>query len=103
MRYQYLEHAYGLNGVGSITFEGNTLSPNRIKAVREKLRQTNAACIFSEPQFSNRSIATIGEGFDIKVATLDPLGTKFPADENLYFKLLKSLAHNLKQCLTLKK
>ena len=98
--YQYLEHAYGLNGVGSITFEGSeSLSPSRIKAVREKLHQTNAACVFSEPQFSTRAIETVSEDFDIKVATLDPLGTELPADENLYFKLLKNLAHGLKQCL----
>ena len=98
--YQYLEHAYGLNGIGSITFEGSkSLSPSRIKSVREKLHQTNAACVFSEPQFSARVIETVSEGFDIKVATLDPLGTELPADENLYFKLLKNLAHGLKQCL----
>ena len=98
--YQYLENAYGLNGIGAITFEGSeSLSPHRIKSVREKLHQTNAACVFSEPQFSDRAIETVSEDFDIKIATLDPLGTELPADENLYFKLLENLAHSLKQCL----
>ena len=98
--YQYFEHAYGLNGVGSITFEGGeSLSPVRIKSVREKLQRTGAACIFSEPQFPARPIQTIAEGFDIKVSVLDPLGANLPNDENLYFKLLDNLAHNLTECL----
>ena len=98
--YQYFEHAYGLNGVGSIVFEGGeSLSPVRIKSVREKLQRTGAACIFSEPQFPARPIQTIAEGFDIKVSVLDPLGAKLPNDENLYFKLLGNLAQNLTQCL----
>ena len=98
--YQYFEHAYGLNGVGSIMFEGGeSLSPVRIKSVREKLQRTGAACIFSEPQFPARPIRTITEGFDIKVSVLDPLGADLPNDENLYFKLLDNLANNLTQCL----
>ena len=98
--YQYFEHAYGLNGVGSIVFEGGeSLSPVRIKAVREKLQRTGAACVFSEPQFPARPIQTIAEGFDIKVSVLDPLGAELPNDENLYFKLLNNLAGNLTQCL----
>ena len=98
--YQYFEHAYGLNGVGSIVFEGGeSLSPVRIKAVREKLQRTGAACVFSEPQFPARPIQTIAEGFDIKVSALDPLGADLPNDENLYFKLLNNLAGNLTQCL----
>ena len=99
--YQYFEHAYGLNGVGSITFEGGgSLSPVRIKSVREKLQRTGATCVFSEPQFPARPIRIIAEGFDIKVSVLDPLGTELPNDKNLYFGLLENLAHNLTQCLT---
>ncbi len=99
--YQYFEHAYGLNGVGSITFEGGELlSPVRIKSVREKLQRTRATCVFSEPQFPARPIQTIAEGFDIKVSVLDPLGANLASDESLYFGLLEDLAHNLTQCLT---
>ena len=99
--YQYFEHAYGLNGVGSIVLEGGeSLSPVRIKSVREKLQRTGATCIFSEPQFSARPIQTIAEGFDIKVSVLDPLGAELPNNENLYFKLLDNLAYNLTECLT---
>ena len=101
--YQYFEHTYGLNGVGSIVFEGGeSLSPVRIKSVREKLQRTGAACIFSEPQFPARPIQTIAEGFDIKVSVLDPLGANLPNDENLYFTLLDNLAYNLTECLMAK-
>ena len=97
--YQYLEHAYGLSYAGAITFEGRAPSPNRISMMRERLKQTKATCIFKEPQFSDRLIKTVSEGFDMKVGILDPLGAEFAADEDLYFKLLRNLAQNLKQCL----
>ena len=98
--YQYLEHAYGLSGVGSITFEPDeSPSPNRIKEVRKKIIQTNAQCVFREPQFSDRLIATVTEGTNAISGTLDPLGTNLNTGETLYFNLMRNLAKNLNQCL----
>ncbi len=99
--YQYFERAYGLNGVGSITFDPNQPpSSNRIKAVREKLRQTEVNCVFHEPQFSDRLVKTVIQGTNAKNSTLDPLGSGLSDGENLYFNLLKNLAKNLEQCLS---
>lgn len=98
--YQYFEHAYGLSGVGSITFEPDeSPSPNRIKEMRNKLQLTNAKCVFREPQFSDRLVTTITEGTSAKSGTLDPLGANLADGETLYFSMMKNLAVSLKQCL----
>lgn len=98
--YQYFEQAYGLNAVGSITFNPDEPStPKRIIEIREKLQQTGASCIFHEPQFSDRLINTITEGTNTKSGILDPLGANLTEGDHLYFDLLKNLAANLKQCL----
>jgi len=98
--YQYFEHAYGLNAIGSITLEPDMpAAPQRIKALRTKLQQTGARCIFREPQFPDRLIDTISEGMSVRIGTLDPLGAELTPDGDLYFKLLENLALNLKRCL----
>jgi len=98
--YQYFEQAYGLSYAGSITIDPTLApSPNRIRAIQQRLREAGAICIFKEPQFSDRLIATVSEGFDIKVGELDPLGVGVPAGEDAYFKLLDNLARNLRECL----
>ena len=98
--YRYFENAYGLTAVGSIQLiPGELAAPGRIGEVRRKLRQTQAKCVFREPQFSDRLVQTVVEGTDAKSATLDPLGADLAPGEDLYFELLRNLAANLKSCL----
>ncbi len=98
--YQYFERAYGLSGVGSITFEPDeSPSPQRIKEVRQKLKETGAQCVFREPQFSDRLIKTVTEGTNTKRGMLDPLGVDLNDGKDLYFSLMRDIASNLKRCL----
>ncbi len=99
--YQYFERHYGLRAAGSITLDPHEFpSPNRIKEIREKLKQTSTVCIFREPQFSNRLIKTITEGTSAKHGILDPLGARIDDGPMLYFKLMRDMADNFKQCLS---
>ena len=100
--YQYFERAFNLNAVGSISFRDDiqSVSPNRIKEIKDKIKTTNAECVFREPQFSDRLINTIAEKADVKVETLDPLGASLQNDKELYFTLMRELADNFKECLT---
>ncbi|MFQ3361631.1 MAG: zinc transport system substrate-binding protein [Alphaproteobacteria bacterium] len=100
--YQYFERAFNLNAVGSISLRDDihSVSPNRIKEIKDKIKKTNAECVFREPQFSDRLINTIAEKADIKVGTLDPLGASLQNDKGLYFTLMRELADNFKKCLT---
>lgn len=94
--YQYFEAAYGLNAVGSVTIDPDRKpGAKRISAIRRKLKEMDARCVFSEPQFESRLVATIIEGTGIKTAILDPLGTDIPAGPEAYFQLMQHLADNL--------
>ena len=96
--YQYFERAYGLRGVGSILLNPEASpSPNRIRAVRGKLKETGAQCVFREPQFSDRLVDTVREATNAKSGILDPLGADLAPGADLYVKLLRNLAHNLKE------
>ena len=94
--YQYFESAYGLNAVGSITIDPERRpGAKRIKDIRQKIKQLGARCVFSEPQFESRLIATVIEGTGAKTGTLDPLGADLTAGPEAYFQLMTRLADNL--------
>ena len=97
--YQYFEKHYGLNGVGSITFDPHDFpSPKRLKEIRGKLNEMSAACVFSEPQFSDRLVRTVIKGTSAKTALIDPLGSNIKDGPNLYFELLSEMAGSFKRC-----
>jgi zinc transport system substrate-binding protein len=94
--YQYFENAYGLNAVGSITVDPERQpGAKRILEMREKIQSLNARCVFSEPQFEPRLLATLIEGTGARTGTLDPLGSELPAGPESYFLLLNNLADDL--------
>ena len=94
--YQYFEAAYGLNAVGSLTIDPErTSGARRIQEIRKKIRALNARCVFSEPQFEPRLVATVIEGTGAKTGVLDPLGADLTAGPESYFVLLNAMADNL--------
>lgn len=94
--YQYFEAAYGLNVVGSITVDPERQpGARRISEIRRKIKSLDARCVFNEPQFEPRLVATIIEGTGARSGVLDPLGAELPAGPETYFQLLNQLADNL--------
>ncbi len=94
--YQYFESAYDLNSIGSITIDPNRKpGAKRIKEIRQKIKQLNARCVFSEPQFESRLVATVLEGTGAKAGSLDPLGADLPEGPEAYFQLMTRLGENL--------
>jgi len=94
--YQYFEVAYGLSAVGSITIDPERKpGARRIRELREKIKELNARCVFSEPQFEQRVVVTVIEGSGAKRGTLDPLGGGISAGPEAYFLLMDALADNL--------
>lgn len=99
--YQYLEDAFALNAVGSLT-----LSPEqrpgarRVMEIREKIMQTGAACVFREPQFEPTIVETIIEGTGARIGVLDPIGAELAEGEDAYFALLHALSTSLVDCLS---
>lgn len=98
--YQYFENRFGLNAVGSIVVNPESEpGAQRISELRAKVRDTNAACIFAEPQFEPKLVATVVEGTPTRIGTLDPVGTDLSDGPDLYFDLLRNLSGDLRACL----
>ncbi len=99
--YQYFERRYGLAPAGSVTISPDVpASARRISALRKKVADLKAACIFAEPQFAPRLIDPIIEGTKVRRGVLDPLGAAVPAGPEQYFALMRALAGDLRSCLT---
>lgn len=98
--YQYLEHRFGLNAVGSILVDPDEQpSAKRITDLRKKVAALGAVCVFAEPGHHPRTISSVIEGTRSRTAVLDPEGTALTPGPNLYFELMSSLATAMKDCL----
>ncbi len=99
--YQYFENRFGLNAVGSITVSPEKApGAARLRQINEKIVQSGAVCVFSEPQFESRLVNTIIEGTNAKTGVLDPLGADLEPGPELYPQLIRNLAKSLKDCLS---
>lgn len=98
--YQYFEHRFGLNAVGSILVDPDEQpSAKRISDLRKKVASLGAVCVFAEPGHQPRTISSVTEGTRSRTAVLDPEGTALTPGPNLYFDLMSSLATAMKDCL----
>jgi len=99
--YQYFEARYGLSAAGSITLDPDRPpSAKRLTALKEKLQQSKATCVFREPQFPAPIVETLAKSAGAKVGMLDPQGSSLPPGPDLYPALLSNLADSLTKCLS---
>ena len=98
--YQYFEQRFGLRATGSITLNPEVQpGAKRIKELRARLQAGGAVCVFAEPQFEPRLVATLIEGTKVRKGTLDPIGLALAPDASAYENLLRALASDLRTCL----
>lgn len=98
--YHHFEHRYGVEATGAITLSPETApSAERVMEIRTKIAESGARCVFSEPQFEPKIVATVIEGTGAKTATLDPLGAGLANGPDLYPQLIANLAKSLTGCL----
>jgi zinc transport system substrate-binding protein len=98
--YQYFEKRFDMEAAGSITVNPEVRpSAERVAAIRDKVRELNAVCAFSEPQFDSQLIDVVIEGTDARTAVLDPLGATLDDGPELYFDLIRNLATSMRDCL----
>jgi zinc transport system substrate-binding protein len=99
--YQYLENRYGLTPAGAVTVSPEIApSAKRLSELRKKIAALKAVCVFAEPQFEPKLVRTITEGTSARTGTLDYLGASLKPGPDLYFSVLRSLAGDLKTCLS---
>ena len=98
--YQYFETRFGLTASGSITVSPEVMpGAERVSELRKKVQELGAVCIFAEPQFEPKLVATIAEGTKAKTGVLDPLGASIAEGPELYFTLIRDMATSFKTCL----
>jgi zinc transport system substrate-binding protein len=98
--YQYFERRFGLKAAGSVTVSPEVApSAKRLTALRRKIGQLKAVCVFSEPQFEPRLVASITEGTKAQRGVLDPNGAAIPAGPGHYAALLRGMAGDFVSCL----
>lgn len=98
--YHYFENRFDIEAAGAVSLsDASKPGPARVEEVRNTIRKLDAVCVFTEPQFKPTLVATIVEGTDARVATLDPLGINLEPGAALYPALLTQLADNLVACL----
>jgi zinc transport system substrate-binding protein len=99
--YHYLEDRYGLNATGAIT-----VSPDqppgaaRLSALRERINQAGAVCIFAEPQFEPALVRTLAQGTKARTGVLDPEGANIADGPDLYGQLMRFNLRSLVDCLS---
>jgi zinc transport system substrate-binding protein len=99
--YQYLEHRYGLNAVGSLVVSPERPpGARRMSEIRGKIESLNAACIFAEPQFDASLVHTVAQGTKARTAVLDYVGVGIPPGPDAYFVMMRDLARSLVGCLS---
>ena len=98
--YHYFEHRFDVEAAGSVSIgDASSPGPARIAAIRGKVQTLGATCVFSEPQFEPKLIATIIEKTAARSGILDPVGATLKPGPNQYSQLLRHLAHSLLTCL----
>lgn len=104
--FQYFEHQYGLNGVGSIRLNPE-LAPSlkRVHELRERIKSGHVTCLFKEPQFPEKRVMSVVSGLDVKLGSLDPMGSSYALDKPYvaYDAFLEALANQFSSCLTSEK
>ena len=99
--FQYFEESFGLNAVGSVTVSPDRMpSARRIKALREKIVESGARCVFREPQFESALVQVLLEDSDARAGVIDSLGTDVVPGPDAYFELMDSNTDALVDCLS---
>jgi zinc transport system substrate-binding protein len=96
--YQYFETRFGLAASGAILAgDGAAPSAARLGKVREVLQAQNVTCVFTEPQFNDKVVASISSGLSLHSEELDPLGVT--RDTPDYAALIRNMAAQFEHCL----
>ncbi len=98
---QYFEKRFGLQAAGSITISPDVQpSAKRLTAVRKKIAQLGAVCVFTEPSFQPKLVAAVIEGSTSRTGEIDAEGIGLSAGNELYFELMRRISRNLQTCLS---
>lgn len=97
--YYYYEKRFGVEALGAVTINPeHQPSAHRIRALHNKVKASNASCVFAEPQFTPAVVHSIIEGTSAKQGVLDPIGASLTPGSNAYFDLVNNITAALITC-----
>ncbi len=86
--YPYFERAFGIRALAFIEeLPGKEPSARYLAGLVDMIKEKNVEVIFTEPQFSPKLVETLAEGYGLRVAELDPLGSEL--SKNSYFDMMR--------------
>ena len=98
--YAHFEARFDMPALGALALsDGAKPGARHLAALRDKLVEAGARCVFSEPQFPPRLVSAITEGTGIRHADLDPLGAELAPGPALYPALIEAMADAMAGCL----
>ncbi|MGE4528937.1 MAG: zinc ABC transporter substrate-binding protein [Rhodospirillaceae bacterium] len=98
--YAYFEEPFGLTAVAALTLDpGQPIGGKHLSEVRDKVRATGAVCVFADEQAPKQAVSGMARDLGLKVATLDPIGTRVAPGPDAYPALLRNLAEAYRACL----
>ena len=104
--FQYFEHSFGLNGVGSMRLNPEVQpSLKRLLQLRQIIREQQVVCIFKEPQFPDKQVLSLAKGGQLQVGELDPMGSTYKNSNEAYLpysRFIEKLGEQFYQCLASK-
>ncbi len=98
--YKYLEVRYGLTNAGTVS-PGDATRPGaaQLSHLKKEIADRGIRCGFAEPQYDPALLEVAGEGSELKISVLDPLGTDLELGVGFYPELMRSISGALIGCL----
>jgi zinc transport system substrate-binding protein len=97
--FQYFEARYGLDGVGSIAVDADSLSPDRLKEVAAKIARLHATCVIGDATADQDQLRAIADAAQVKTISIDIYGGDLKEGPDLYFKAMREIAAGFSACL----
>lgn len=99
--YHYFEERFDIHAQAAIAL-GDAELPGirRMNTLKEQLSQYEGACVFTEPQFGDRTVSSLVRGLSVSTGTLDPIGANQTPGPDLYISVLQKITDELVRCLT---
>ena len=98
--YMHFEYRFGVVSLGALSIQPDiTPGARHLREVRQLISSSGAICLFSEPQFDPNVWSRIADKADVRFGILDPIGQNLKPGPDLYFLLIRQMAHSLRSCL----
>ena len=99
--YAYFSERFGMVSSGSLASnEGAAPSAADMRRAQDLIQSGAVSCIFTEPQFSDKSMTAISDGGAVQVVELDPLGARHTPGPDLYAAVITDMANAFETCLS---